>query len=132
MGENGRKQGESWRKRWREMVVCAVESAPALYLLRVVCWGGMLYCVNSTRRQEIEARLVEIRADLTLARQAMRDIASGKKVSYTVGTRQATAYSMSLADLRAWIKELRRECGELENALAGKSRRARLVFIPKF
>lgn len=114
------------------MVVCAVESAPALYLLRVVCWGGMLYCVNSTRRQEIEARLVEIRADLTLARQAMRDIASGKKVSYTVGTRQATAYSMSLADLRAWIKELRRECGELENALAGKSRRARLVFIPKF
>lgn len=132
MGEIRREQGESWRKMWRKRGKCALESASALYLLRVVCVGGMFYGVNSTRRQEIEARLVEIRADLTLARQAMRDIAGGKKVSYTIGSRQATAYSMSLAELRAWIKELRREEGQLENELAGKSRRARLVFIPKF
>lgn len=132
MGEIGREQGESWRKRWRKRGKCALESAPALFPLRVACGGGMFYGVNSTRRQKIEARLAEIRADLTLARQAMRDIASGKKVSYTVGTRQATAYSMSLADLRAWVRELERERGQLENELAGKSRRARLVFIPKF
>lgn len=82
--------------------------------------------------EEKTSRLQELKDDLALARQAMRDIASGKKQSYSVGTRQASAYSMSLADLRDWEKAIKQEINELEADLLRQSRRYRYRFSPRF
>lgn len=84
-----------------------------------------------TRIDKIK-KLEELKNDRDLAAQAMRDIASGKKQSYGVGTRNAAAYNMSLGELRAWKKSLEQEIAELEAALKGKSRRPHIHFIPSY
>ncbi len=83
-------------------------------------------------RAEKEARLAEVKADIALARQALRDILAGKKQSYGVGTRNASAYSMSIPELRAWISELTKEQADLEADLAGKARRVGYRFRPGY
>ena len=77
-------------------------------------------------------RLEELKQDRELVTQAMRDIASGKKQSYGVGTRSATAYNMSLGELRAWKKSIDQEIAELKADLTGKSRRPFINFIPGY
>lgn len=83
-------------------------------------------------RVEIRERLAECKEDLALARQALRDIARGKKQSYNVGTRQAAAYSMSISDLLTWKKRIEEEIADLEAELAGTTRRVCLHFTPRF
>ncbi len=83
-------------------------------------------------RAEKQARLAEVKEEITLARKAMKDIASGKKQSYGIGTRQAAAYAMSLSELRAWLKELRDEESALAADLANSPRRAGYVFQPRY
>ena len=83
-------------------------------------------------RLEKAKRLGELQKDRELAMQAMRDIASGKKQSYGVGTRNAAAYNMSLGELRAWKKELDQQIAELSAELKGKSRRPYINFIPGY
>lgn len=78
-------------------------------------------------------RLKELKADLALCRDAMRDIVSGRrKQSYGVGTRNAAAYAMSLGDLRAWEKALLKEIEELEAELDGRPLRIRYKFRPNW
>lgn len=84
-----------------------------------------------TRIEKIE-KLEELKKDRDLAAQAMRDIASGKKQSYGVGTRNAAAYNMSLGELRAWKKSIEQEIAELEADLTGRSRRPYIHFIPGY
>lgn len=83
-------------------------------------------------RVEIQERIAECKDDLALARQALRDIARGKKQSYAVGTRQAAAYAMSISDLLAWKKRIEEEIAGLEADLAGTARRVCLHFTPRF
>lgn len=83
-----------------------------------------------TREEKIK-RLRECRKDLVLCRDALREIVSGKrKQSYGVGTRNASAYSMSLNDLIDWEKALKTEIEELEAALDGKRLRFHYKFRP--
>lgn len=83
-------------------------------------------------RAEKQARLAEVKEDIVLARKAMHNIASGKKQSYGIGTRNAAAYAMSLPDLRAWLRDLRSEEADLEADLAGRSRRVAYRFQPRY
>lgn len=83
-------------------------------------------------RNEMVIRLAELRKDREIASQAMRDIASGKKQSYGVGTRNAAAYNMTLGELRAWKKAIEQEISGLEAKLNGKSRRPYIHFIPSY
>jgi len=83
-------------------------------------------------RVEIQERIAECKDDLALVRQALRDIARGKKQSYGVGTRQAAAYAMSISDLLAWQKKLQAEIADLEADLSGTTRRVCLHFTPRF
>ena len=77
--------------------------------------------------------LEELKNDLAICRQALRDIASGKrKQSYGVGTRNAAAYSMSLGELRAWEKSLKDEIDELEAELNGTPLRFRYRIRPRW
>lgn len=84
-----------------------------------------------TRIEKIK-KLEELRQDREIAAQAMRDIASGKKQSYGIGTRNAAAYSMTIGELRAWKKQLEQDIAQLENELAGRGRRPRVNFIPGY
>lgn len=84
-----------------------------------------------TRTEKIK-KLDELRKDRELASQAMRDIAAGKKQSYGVGTRNATAYSMTIGELRAWRKQIDQEIAELEGELAGRGRRHYINFRPTY
>lgn len=84
-----------------------------------------------TLREKIQ-RLEELREDRDLARQAIRDIASGKKQSYGVGTRNAAAYGMTISELRAWQKQLDLQIAELEAELNGNARRMKYKFIPRY
>lgn len=84
-----------------------------------------------TRIEKIN-KLEELKKDRDLAAQAMRDIASGKKQSYGVGTRNAAAYNMSLGELRAWKKSIEQEIAELEADLTGRTRRQYINFIPGY
>lgn len=82
-------------------------------------------------REEKVKRLRECKKDLALCREALRDIASGKrKQSYGVGTRNASAHSMNLNDLREWEKALKKEIEELEATLEGKRLRYHYKFRP--
>lgn len=83
-------------------------------------------------RGEIRGRIAECKDDLALVRQALRDIARGKKQSYGVGTRQAAAYAMGISDLLAWQKRLEAEIAGLEADLAGTARRVCMHFTPRF
>lgn len=83
-------------------------------------------------RTEIQERITSAKADLELTRQAMRDIMSGKKQSYGIGTRNASAYSMSIPQLEQREKTLLREIADLEKQMLGQSRRARIAFRPIF
>ncbi len=83
-------------------------------------------------RNEKHKKLEELKKDRDLAAQAMRDIASGKKQSYGVGTRNAAAYNMSLGELRAWKKQLEQEIAELKADLTGRSRRQYINFVPPY
>lgn len=83
-------------------------------------------------REEKEARLHALREDLEIVRQAMRDIMRGKKQSYGIGTRNASAYSMSLPQLTAREKAILREIADIECEIAGRPRRARIAFRPIF
>lgn len=82
-------------------------------------------------REEKHTRLSVAKEDLALCRDAMRAIVTGKKQSYSVGTRQAAAYNMSLADLRTWESDLLKEITDLEEELGveGASPR-RLYYNP--
>jgi hypothetical protein len=84
-----------------------------------------------TRTEKLN-RLEELRKDRELASQALRDIAAGKKQSYGVGTRNATAYSMTIGELRAWRKQLDQEISELERELTGRGRRHYINFRPTY
>lgn len=84
-----------------------------------------------TLREKIQ-RLEELREDRELARKAIRDIASGKKQSYGIGTRNAAAYGMTISELRAWQKQLDQQIAEIEADLNGKGRRAKYKFIPRY
>lgn len=84
-----------------------------------------------TREEKIQ-RLTELKEDRELARKAIRDIASGKKLSYGIGTRNATAYNMTIAELRSWLKQLDSQIAELEAELAGRGRRIKYKFIPRY
>jgi hypothetical protein len=87
--------------------------------------------INLTRIEKIN-RLEELKKDREIAAQAMRDIASGKKQSYGVGTRNAAAYNMSLGELRAWKKSIEQEIVELKADLTGRSRRNYVHFLPGY
>lgn len=84
-----------------------------------------------TRTEKIK-RLQELREDRDLARKAIRDIASGKKQSYGVGTRNAAAYGMTIGELRAWQKQLETQIAELEADINGSGRRVKYKFIPRY
>lgn len=84
-----------------------------------------------TRTEKIE-RLAELRKSREAALQAMMNIASGKKQSYGIGTRNAAAYNMSLGELRAWKKEIEQEIAQLEADLNGRGRRHYINFIPSY
>lgn len=84
-----------------------------------------------TRDEKIQ-RLSELKEDRELARKAMRDIATGKKMSYGIGTRNASAYTMTIGELRGWLKQLDSQIAELEAELSGKGRRAKYKFIPRY
>ena len=84
-----------------------------------------------TKLEKIQ-RLEELKKDRELARKAIRDIASGKKQSYGVGTRNAAAYGMTIGELRSWQKQLETEISELEAVLNGMGRRMRYKFIPRY
>ena len=86
----------------------------------------------STIRAELEKRLVIYKEDLELFRQAKRDIARGKKKSYSVGTRQAAAYDMTIPQLTEEISRLLKEIADLEAVLGGRSARARSRFAPSW
>ncbi len=77
-------------------------------------------------------KLEELKKDREIAAQAMRDIASGKKQSYGVGTRNAAAYNMTLGELRAWKKSIDQELAELKADLTGSSRRPYINFVPPY
>lgn len=84
-----------------------------------------------TKSEQLK-RLEELRQDRQLVTQAMRDIASGKKQSYGIGTRNASAYNMTIGELRNWKKQIDHEISELQRELAGKSRRHYVNFVPPY
>lgn len=84
-----------------------------------------------TRIEKIQ-RIEELKSDLARTRQAIRDILSGKKQSYGIGSRNASAYPMSLDQLTALEKRLKAELSELEAETAGKPRRPVFKFRPLY
>lgn len=83
-------------------------------------------------RIEKQERIEELKTDLGKVREAINAIISGKKQSYSVGTRSASAYPMSLGDLQKYRSKLIQEISDLEAELAGKSSRLAIKFAPRY
>lgn len=84
----------------------------------------------SRRREKLEARLIELQEDRKSVRSAIRNILEGKAQSYGVGTRNKSAYNMSLSELRFYLKEIEDKISEVENQLNGGGPRLMLSFVP--
>lgn len=84
----------------------------------------------SRRREKLEARLSELQEDRKSVRSAIRNILEGKAQSYGVGTRNKSAYNMSLSELRTFLKEVEGKISEVEKQLNGGGSRTLLSFVP--
>lgn len=87
--------------------------------------------VMASKNQKVE-KLAELKAELTDVRAAIKAILSGKKQSYGIGTRNATAYNMNIGELRTYRKELEQEIADLEADIAGRVRRGAIKFVPRY
>lgn len=71
----------------------------------------------SEEKNESE-KLIELRRRLALYKDMETNILSGEAQSYNVGNRSLTRYGVSLAEVRATIKELEIEISAEENGAA--------------
>ncbi|WPX39432.1 hypothetical protein QET93_007765 [Akkermansia sp. N21116] len=85
----------------------------------------------SERIQKLKERLEELQTDKSDVKQAIKTILSGKAQSYGVGTRNKSAYNMSLGELRAYLREIESEINGIERELGGYGRRTLMGFVPK-
>ena len=83
-----------------------------------------------SRREKLESRLIELQEDRTSVKTAIKNILDGKAQSYGVGTRNKSAYNMSLSELRFYLKEIDDKISEVENQLNGGGPRAMFSFVP--
>lgn len=80
-------------------------------------------------RTELKARLEFRRAALTELRAAYIALVNGQVASYTIGSRNLTRFD--LTKLKDEIKEMEKECDNLESQENGGSRRKAVGVIPR-
>ena len=81
---------------------------------------------------EITEELNQTRERLDAYLSMEAQILSGKGVrEYQIGTRRLEKFDLSLKDIQNAIKELRKRIEELENELAGGTRRRAVAVIPR-
>lgn len=82
------------------------------------------------RREKLELRLSELQEDRAAVRKARLDILSGKAQSYSIGTRNKSAYGMTIFELNAWLKNIEKEIEEVEAELDCRGARAAQAVVP--
>lgn len=83
-----------------------------------------------SRREKLKAKLDELLEDRKSVRVAIKNILEGKAQSYGVGTRNKSAYNMSLSELRTFLKEIENKISEVEKQLNGGGPRTLMSFVP--
>lgn len=82
------------------------------------------------RMEKLKLRLSELQEDRAAIRKARLDILSGKAQSYGIGTRNKSAYGMTLSELNAWLKSIEKEIEEIEAELDCRGARAAQAVVP--
>lgn len=85
---------------------------------------------KSSREQRLVRKLSRKKKDLKLFRKARKSILRGDDQAYSIGGRQISRYTMSLAEVDAQISKLEDEIDELEDRLEEGSFRRVSYHIP--
>lgn len=85
---------------------------------------------TTSRITKLKKRLAELEADRADVKLAIKNILTGKAQSYGVGSRNKSAYGMTLTELRGYLNEIEEEISSIENRLDGGG--SRYMSLPTF
>ncbi len=85
-----------------------------------------------SNKEQYKAELEKKKQRLELYYTQEEKMLTGGVQSYGVGSRNLARYNTDLAQIRAAIKELETEIGELERLISGKKSRKCVAIIPRF